>query len=118
MKILPFIFLLTLIVVACNTNTSEDKQSLTSEEAAVIANKTITFAVEGMSCSGCENTIMEAVGGIKGVSDVAASHMEGSATVNFDSTMTDIKAISAAITEAGYTVAGEKPSTSAPPSGN
>ncbi|MBK7029259.1 MAG: heavy-metal-associated domain-containing protein [Bacteroidales bacterium] len=67
-----------------------------------------------MTCTGCENTIKEAVGGVSGVADVVASHTEGSAVIKFDSTLTDFKTISAAITDAGYVVKGE----TVPPSAN
>lgn len=106
MKIISIIFLLTIIMVSCNSN--PDKQTATSKEVAVIANKTITLAVEGMTCTGCENTVKEALAALPGVDEVTASHTEGTALVKFDSTMTDMVAISAAITDAGYTVKGEK----------
>jgi len=111
MKIIPFLFVVTLFAFSCTSG--QDKTKEATDKVAAVANKTITLAVEGMTCTGCENTVKEAVGGVEGVSEVVASHTEGSAIVKFDSTLTDIKAISIAITDAGYTVQGEKAETPA-----
>ena len=106
MRIIIVLTLLAWLASACNSN--QGNSAGTKAATAAVANKTITLAVEGMSCTGCENTIKEAVGAIDGVKEVAASHTEGTTLVKFDSTRTDVKAISAAITEAGYEVKGEK----------
>jgi copper chaperone CopZ len=111
-----FIFLfIAIVAVSCSS-----KQAATEKatEAVAVANKTVNLAVEGMTCTGCENTIKEAVGKVAGVTDVTASHTEGLAVVKYDSTKTDIKGISDAIIEAGYTVKGEKAPVSTPPSAN
>lgn len=108
---------LLVLAVAYSCTSGKDAKTEAASTAAAVANKTLNLAVEGMTCTGCENTIKEAVGGVEGVMEVTASHTEGSAIVKFDSTKTDIKAISAAITDAGYTVKGEKPAAT-PPSAN
>lgn len=111
MKNILYLFVIALITFACNSG--QEKKAEKDSQVAAVANKTITLAVEGMTCTGCENTVKEAVGGVEGVAEVVASHTEGSAIVKFDSTLTDIKAISIAITDAGYTVQGEKAETPA-----
>ncbi|NVO20995.1 MAG: heavy-metal-associated domain-containing protein [Bacteroidetes bacterium] len=115
MKTLISILFVSFLAFSCSSNSSKPVQAATS--AVSVTNKTINLAVDGMTCTGCENTIKEAVGKVAGVSEVTASHTEGLAVVKYDSTKTNVKTISDAITEAGYTVTGEK-KASAPPSGN
>jgi copper chaperone CopZ len=71
-----------------------------------------------MTCTGCENTIKEAVSTIAGVTEVKASYTNGVAVVRYDSTLTDFKSISDAITNAGYAVKGEKAPAQANPAAN
>jgi mercuric ion transport protein len=63
-------------------------------------------SVEGMTCTGCENTINTGVAEIAGVVEVKSSFQEGKTIVKFDSTQTNIEKISEAITEKGYSVKG------------
>lgn len=106
MKQLFFVFLLAAILAGCSgKSTSTDNAS---EATTAVANKTITLAVEGMTCTGCEGTVQEAVGKIAGVTSVKASHLDSTAVVSFDSTQTSLSTIGDAVTEAGYVFKGEK----------
>jgi copper chaperone CopZ len=116
MKNIVLIVLIALFACSCNSRQGETKQTAT--DAAIVANKTINLAIEGMSCTGCENTIKEAVSTIVGVTAVKASYQASEAIVKYDSTKTDLKAISDVITEAGYIVKGEKSLSAEPPSAN
>ena len=60
------------------------------------------FAIEGMTCTGCENTIKSAISTLPGVVEVSASYKDGRATVKFDTTKTKFIDISKAISAAGY----------------
>ncbi len=103
MKQLIFIFLVAAFVAGCSGKSASDKSSQASA-----ATKTMTLAVEGMTCTGCENTIQEAVTKIDGVTSVKASHLDSTAVVSFDTTKTSVEAIGDAINEAGYVFKGEK----------
>ncbi len=106
MKNLFFVFLVAAFIAGCSgKSTSTDNAS---PAATVVANKTMTLAVEGMTCTGCENTIQETVTKLAGVANVKASHLDSTAVVSFDSTQVSIAAIGDAITEAGYVFKGEK----------
>ncbi len=106
MKQLFFVLLVAAIIAGCSgKSTSTDNAS---EASTAVANKTITLAVEGMTCTGCEGTVKENVEKIAGVVSVKASHLDSTAVVSFDSTQTSIAAIEAAVTEAGYVFKGEK----------
>ena len=110
MKVLFFLFLVTTILAGCSgKSTTADNSTVVG---TAVANKTITLAVEGMTCTGCENTVQEAVTKIPGVSSIKASYLDSTAVISFDSTKTSVAAIGDAITEAGYVFKGEK--TTAP----
>ncbi len=105
MKNLLFIALIAAFIAGCSgKSTGTDKAQAT----AAVANKTVTLAINGMTCTGCENTIQEAVTKIDGVKSIKASHLDSTAVVSFDASKTSIEAIGAAVTEAGYEFKGEK----------
>lgn len=66
--------------------------------------ESVSIAVSGMKCGGCENTINTAVSAIDGVLSVKASHQEKRVDVEFDPDKTDIEAIEDAIEDAGFNV--------------
>jgi mercuric ion binding protein len=106
MKNLLFIAIIATLIAGCSgkSTSTDNAQSAT----AAVANKTVTLAIEGMTCTGCENTIQEAVTKIDGVKSIKASHLDSTAVVSFDESKTSIAAIGDAINEAGYEFKGEK----------
>jgi copper chaperone CopZ len=101
-----FVIMLASALMACNT--APKKDSATTKASKVQVNKTITLAVEGMTCEGCENTVKESVEKLPGISSAVASYKEKTAIVSFDSTLTKTEDISKAITDVGYEVKGLK----------
>ncbi|MFB6342446.1 cation transporter [Saccharicrinis sp. FJH2] len=95
---------LILLVTSCNSK----KSTTTNSEAtdAKIELQTYNFDVEGMTCTGCEQTIQANVRKLEGIQLVSASHTEKKATVSFDPDKTDTIAIKQAIVGSGYTVTG------------
>lgn len=105
MKNLIFIALIAAFISGCSgKSTSTDATKATY----AVANKTVTLAVSGMTCTGCENTVTEAVKKVTGVTNIKASFADSTAIVSFDPSKTSVDAIGAAITEAGYEFKGEK----------
>jgi len=102
-----FVAVLFLALMACNNATKQDATS--GKGSKVQANKTITLAVEGMTCEGCENTVKESVEKLPGIESATASCKEKTAVVSFDSTQSSTADISKAITDVGYEVKGIKP---------
>ncbi len=101
MKKLLAVFTAGLLFMACNqTNQSENAN------VDVAAIKTIELHVTGMTCEGCENTVMKAVNQLEGVTESKASHTEELTVVSYDTTLTNTEAITAAIEKVGYTVEG------------
>ncbi|MFB1297634.1 heavy-metal-associated domain-containing protein [Mycobacterium sp. pW049] len=66
---------------------------------------TTTITVEGMSCSGCANSVRAELTHIPGVHGVDVDVSSGTVTIASDSPVDD-EAIRAAVEEAGYTLAG------------
>lgn len=69
------------------------------EEAAATVS---TFAVEGMTCGGCEVGVKMKVKKLAGVESVEASYKEGTARVGYDPAEVTPEQIIAAIEELGY----------------
>lgn len=62
------------------------------------------FDIEGMTCTGCEEHIKNAVAPLPGFISAKANHKTGKATIKFDKSKTDIENIIATIDETGYKV--------------
>lgn len=83
------------------------KTSASKETSAPETKTTIsyTLAVEGMTCTGCENTVKNAVQSVDGVSAVEASFEDELVTISIAETA-DTAAIRQQIISAGYTPTG------------
>ena len=66
-------------------------------------NTVTTLAVEGMSCTGCENNVQFALSAMGGVEEVEADHRADTVRVVFDEALVDERALKAAIDAMGYT---------------
>ena len=67
----------------------------------------LELQVEGMTCAGCEAHAREAIEAIPGVASVAVSYRDGRAEVVWNR-VPDDAAVSAAVDELGYRVAGRE----------
>lgn len=67
--------------------------------------ETTRLNVQGMSCQGCVASVTRVLKAVPGVADAAVTLRPGSAAVTYDPTRTDVAALAAAITDAGYAVA-------------
>jgi copper chaperone CopZ len=93
------VFLILLFVaVACNGRKEAPAEMFIGEPSS------IEVSIEGMTCTGCEQTIQNNVEKIKGVKSVKASWKEGKALVEFFPEMTDTLEIKDAVTGSGYKV--------------
>ncbi len=66
---------------------------------------TQTITVSGMTCGHCATSVREEVGGLPGVRAVEVDLSSGLVTIDSDNQL-DPSAISDAVAEAGYAVAG------------
>lgn len=70
--------------------------------AAPAAARTATFAIQNMTCATCPITVKKAIQGVKGVKSVSVDFDAKTATVTFDPSVTNVKSIATASTNAGY----------------
>jgi len=69
---------------------------------AATAERTVTLAVENMTCSLCAPTVKMSLSRVKGVVRVQVSADKGTAIVIFDDAATDTAALIKATGDAGY----------------
>jgi periplasmic mercuric ion binding protein len=70
--------------------------------AAFAAEKTVTLAVENMTCAACPHIVRGSLAAVPGVSHVVISFEEKTATVTYDDAKVAIPALIHATTDAGY----------------
>jgi mercuric ion binding protein len=70
--------------------------------AASAAVRTVTLAVDNMTCATCPYTVRKSIEAVAGVSKVQVSFEAQTAVVTFDDATTTLDAVAAASTNAGY----------------
>lgn len=96
---LGLIMCLMIIVVSCGTG----KSTAPKEEAETpAATTTVSLSIEGMTCTGCENTICSSLEKIPGVKSVTASHTDGNAVIEFEAGKVDTVMLKEAVNATGY----------------
>lgn len=70
--------------------------------AATAATKTVTLAVENMTCAACPITVKKALNKVAGVAKTEVSYEHQEAVVTFDDAKTSVEALIQATTDAGY----------------
>ncbi|MBN8583492.1 MAG: heavy-metal-associated domain-containing protein [Ignavibacteria bacterium] len=94
-----------------NSQKTENKTDQNSDNKTlqVSANdKAVEIKTNGMTCTGCENTIKSKVKKVDGVKDVIADFKSQTVKASFDPGKTNPDAIKDAITSAGYKVESVK----------
>ena len=76
--------------------------SALTSSAALAAEKTVTLAVNNMYCADCPYIVKKSLEGVPGVAKVTVSFRDKTATVTFDDSRADLKALTTATTNAGY----------------
>ena len=87
------------IITSCSSSDKKNEKVIIVKESDIVRK---SIGVNGMTCVGCEVTLEENILKIEGVVSVKASHTAKRATIEFDSTKTDIKTITKTIKESGY----------------
>jgi copper chaperone CopZ len=110
---LIWISIIAIMLFACKAKTTESAVNESSTTSDLIINPgalvQMDLSVEGMTCTGCENTINTGVSEIAGVLEVSSSFKDGKTFVKYDSTQTSIDKICQVINEKGYNVKGFEP---------
>lgn len=76
--------------------------SVLAAPAAFAGERTVTFAVDNMTCASCPYIVKSSMAAVPGVAKVAVSFQAKTATVTFDDAKTSPDAIAAASMHAGY----------------
>ncbi|WKD86907.1 Mercuric transport protein periplasmic component [Polaribacter huanghezhanensis] len=87
------------IITSCSSSDKKTEKTIIVKESDIVRE---SIGVNGMTCVGCEVTLEDNISKIEGVVSVKASHTEKKATIEFDSTKTDIKTITKTIKKSGY----------------
>jgi len=70
--------------------------------AAFAADRTVTFAIDNMTCASCPYIVKTSMAAVPGVAKVAVSFEAKTATVTFDDAKTNPDAIATASMTAGF----------------
>ncbi|GJL75974.1 heavy-metal-associated domain-containing protein [Nitrosomonas sp.] len=81
------------------TSAQAEKSNVQKE---AVAEQTVTFTIEKMTCAACPITVRKAMESVDGVKSVSMDFKAKTATVIFDSSVTSVQKIGAASTNAGY----------------
>jgi mercuric ion binding protein len=73
-----------------------------TSSSAFAAEQTITLAVKNMYCAACPHTVKASLQAVSGVKQAVISYKEKTAVVTYDDAKTDLTALVAATTNAGY----------------
>lgn len=111
MKKLLFIVLGSIILASCGGSSSSEA-TIKADSTVInppVIDTTITYSdvlikVEGMTCTGCENTVVKALRTSPGVADAAADWRAGVAKAKYDPAVATQDAIKAVIEAKGYKV--------------
>jgi len=90
---------------ATNKKSSAKLVSAVSENAKTVA---VELAIQGMTCTGCEQTIQSGILSLKGVKQVKANFKNGKAFVEFIPGIVDTLQMKEKIATSGYVVASIK----------
>jgi mercuric ion binding protein len=76
--------------------------SVLVSSTAVAAEKTITLAVQHMTCAACPSTVKASLQRVPGVNNVDVSFADKTAVVTYDDSKAGVDALVKATTNAGY----------------
>lgn len=104
-KLSLLVLAFALIMSACTSSADskeneEDQKGTPNPENVVL----IDMDVEGMTCTGCENTIKSGISELDGVMEVEASHLNAKTYVKVDTSLTSFEDIKDKISSKGYHV--------------
>jgi len=100
-KLAVRVILIVFVLAATSCSSSANK---TGKGDIKMEPSVIEVSIGGMSCTGCEETIQNNVGKLKGIRSVKASYTAGNAIIEFFPDKVDTLKIKEAITGSGYAV--------------
>lgn len=76
--------------------------ALLASSAALAGERTVTLAVDKMTCASCPYIVKQALTRVSGVKQAEVSFEEKSATVRFDDAVTSVAGLTKATSDAGF----------------
>jgi len=73
-----------------------------ASSAATAADRTITLSVKNMDCAACPTVVKASLQAVPGVTRVAVSYKDRTATITYDDAKADVNQLTSATTQAGY----------------
>jgi mercuric ion binding protein len=73
-----------------------------ASSTALAADRTVTLVVKNMFCADCPFIVRRSLEGVPGVARVTVSFKDKTAVVTYDTGKADVRALTAATTNAGY----------------
>jgi copper chaperone CopZ len=104
MKKLFILILAVGLFAACQSNTKKSEQSDKTNTSQVVDYQEMEFNVTGMTCTGCENSVVNGLKQIKGVKEVKASHKNNRVTIMVEKDKVNREEIAQKIETVGFTV--------------
>lgn len=92
------LFFLSIIFLSAISFSSCSSKSKNENNSTVICN------IQGMTCSGCEQTITSKLQQLETVKVTSINHIDGTAVISYDSNEVKNEDLSKAIEDAGYKV--------------
>ena len=118
-KIFIVVIALTFVLIACKTKSESKNEGESGKSTEMNINPDavvlMDVSIQGMTCTGCENTVKSSISELPGVIDVSASFTEGKAIVKLDTSLIKMDKISEAVSSKGYIVTGHELSTKTSP---
>jgi copper chaperone CopZ len=96
-SVIFFVFILA--IISCNNTVKKPEKETLQQEAALTV-----VSIDGMSCTGCEQTIQTNIAKLDGIKSVKASYKVGNAIVEYFPDKVDTIKIKEAVTGSGYIV--------------
>lgn len=90
---------------SCCAPSTTSGREVSSPPPAELSTRTVSYAVEGMTCGHCVGTVIEAVRALKGVDDVRIDLQAGGVSTATVTGSTTSAAVRTAIEDAGYSLA-------------
>jgi len=111
MKTLIFVLISGVMLFACqSTQDKAEKGTEPVAEKILEENKaTVMLHIDGMTCTGCENTITSGLESLPGVIQATASHIDSNAVVQYDKTKVAIEDLKKMVEKKGYTYVASSP---------
>jgi copper chaperone CopZ len=112
----PLLFIFLVFAIGCQTQTKKGSETTPSPVEQTIINPAqdavvFELVVEGMTCTGCEETIKNSINTMDGIQWVKATHADGKVVLAMTQSNPDTTGVKQKIEESGYKVVSITPQT-------